>query len=107
MAPALADLGALVRIPGIAWPAFDQTQLEKSAADMITQINGAIAAVDSAQGDADRANAKSKLAALQRQQYEMQQQIAKTKAAADLAERRKGVKISKECLDNPLAKGCQ
>ena len=32
MAPALADLGALVRIPGIAWPAFDQTQLEKSAA---------------------------------------------------------------------------
>ena len=32
MAPALADLGALVRIPGIAWPAFDQTQLQKSAA---------------------------------------------------------------------------
>lgn len=31
MAPALADLGALVRIPGIAWPAFDQTQLERSA----------------------------------------------------------------------------
>ncbi|PZU38058.1 MAG: dipeptidase [Microbacterium sp.] len=28
---ALADLGALVRIPGIAWPAFDQSQLERSA----------------------------------------------------------------------------
>ena len=28
---ALADLGRLVRIPGIAWPAFDQTQLERSA----------------------------------------------------------------------------
>ena len=28
---ALSDLGALVRIPGIAWPAFDQTQLERSA----------------------------------------------------------------------------
>ncbi|MFG6401085.1 dipeptidase [Microbacterium sp. P04] len=28
---ALADLGALVRIPSIAWPAFDQTQLVKSA----------------------------------------------------------------------------
>lgn len=28
---ALADLGDLVRIPGIAWPSFDQTQLEKSA----------------------------------------------------------------------------
>ncbi|MGX1694326.1 M20/M25/M40 family metallo-hydrolase [Microbacterium keratanolyticum] len=29
---ALADLGDLVRIPGIAWPSFDQTQLERSAA---------------------------------------------------------------------------
>lgn len=28
---ALADLGRLVRIPGIAWPAFDQTQLVRSA----------------------------------------------------------------------------
>lgn len=29
---ALADLGRLVRIPGIAWPAFDQEQLQRSAA---------------------------------------------------------------------------
>ncbi|MEV7691714.1 dipeptidase [Microbacterium sp. NPDC089189] len=28
---ALADLGALVRIPSVAWPAFDQTQLQRSA----------------------------------------------------------------------------
>ena len=28
---ALADLGSLVRIPSIAWPAFDQTQLRRSA----------------------------------------------------------------------------
>lgn len=28
---ALSDLGDLVRIPGMAWPAFDQTQLERSA----------------------------------------------------------------------------
>lgn len=28
---ALSDLGSLVRIPGMAWPAFDQTQLERSA----------------------------------------------------------------------------
>lgn len=28
---ALSDLGHLVRIPGIAWPAFDQTQLQRSA----------------------------------------------------------------------------
>lgn len=29
---ALADLGNLVRIPGIAWPAFDQSNLQRSAA---------------------------------------------------------------------------
>ncbi|KDA06312.1 hypothetical protein DC31_10745 [Microbacterium sp. CH12i] len=28
---ALSDLGDLVRIPGMAWPSFDQTQLERSA----------------------------------------------------------------------------
>ena len=28
---ALADLGALVRIPSIAWPAFDQSQVQRSA----------------------------------------------------------------------------
>ena len=28
---ALADLGALVRIPSVAWPAFDQTQVQRSA----------------------------------------------------------------------------
>jgi acetylornithine deacetylase/succinyl-diaminopimelate desuccinylase-like protein len=34
---ALADLGALVRIPSIAWPAFDQSQLERSA-DAIAEL---------------------------------------------------------------------
>jgi len=29
---ALGDLGRLVRVPGIAWPAFDQEQLQRSAA---------------------------------------------------------------------------
>jgi hypothetical protein len=36
----------------------------------------------------------------------MEQRIAEAKAAAARAERKKGVKISKECQDNPLAKGC-
>lgn len=34
---ALADLGRLVRIPGIAWPAFDQSQLERSA-DAVAEL---------------------------------------------------------------------
>ncbi|WP_407358131.1 dipeptidase [Microbacterium sp. LTA6] len=37
---ALADLGDLVRIPGIAWPAFDQTQLERSAAAVAALATG-------------------------------------------------------------------
>lgn len=37
---ALSDLGALVRIPGIAWPAFDQTQLERSAAAVAELARG-------------------------------------------------------------------
>ncbi|WP_309128635.1 dipeptidase [Microbacterium sp.] len=34
---ALSDLGGLVRIPGIAWPAFDQSQLERSA-DAVAEL---------------------------------------------------------------------
>ena len=37
---ALADLGELVRIPGIAWPSFDQTQLERSAARVAELAEG-------------------------------------------------------------------
>lgn len=40
IAPALADLGTLVRIPGIAWPAFDQTQLERSASAVASLAEG-------------------------------------------------------------------
>jgi len=65
-----------------------------------------INAVADAQNDADRANAKARLAALQREQYEMKQRAAAAKAAADKAERAKGVHTSAECLANPLAKGC-
>jgi hypothetical protein len=82
-------------------------ELEKNAAEMINQINNAIAAVKSAQTNADRKAAEDKLAKLQQQQAEMQERIKAAKDAAARAERLKGVKISKECLDNPLAKGCQ
>jgi len=37
---ALADLGDLVRIPGIAWPSFDQTQLERSASRVAELAEG-------------------------------------------------------------------
>ena len=74
--------------------------------ELDTKVAGAVSAVTDAQNDADRASAKAKLVALQREQYEMKQRAKDAKAAADLAERKKGVKISKECMENPLAKGC-
>lgn len=37
---ALSDLGGLVRIPGIAWPAFDQTQLQRSADTIAALVRG-------------------------------------------------------------------
>lgn len=37
---ALADLGSLVRIPSIAWPAFDQSALVKSADAVATLLEG-------------------------------------------------------------------
>lgn len=37
---ALADLGALVRIPSIAWPAFDQSQLQRSAEAVADLVRG-------------------------------------------------------------------
>ncbi|WOF21824.1 dipeptidase [Microbacterium betulae] len=38
---ALADLGRLVRIPGIAWPSFDQEQLQRSARTIAELAEGA------------------------------------------------------------------
>lgn len=60
-----------------------------------------------AQNDADRAAAKAKLEALRKERAEMDARIAAAKAAASKAQRKQGAKISKECLDNPLAKGCE
>jgi hypothetical protein len=81
--------------------------LEQTAADMIVRINEAIAIIDAAQNDADRAAAAAKLKALAREQAELEQRVRAAKEAARKTEERKGVKVSKECLDNPLAKGCQ
>lgn len=82
-------------------------QLEKSTRELIDQLNAAIGAVGAAQGDAERAAAQDRLAALVKQQAELEAQIAAAKAAAAKAERGLGKKLPPECLDNPLATGCQ
>ena len=80
--------------------------LEKEATELIGAINAAIQAIDSATTESDRIKAKGQLAELQKRQAEMQARIAETKAQAARAERKKGAQLSKECQENPLAKGC-
>ena len=81
-------------------------KLSNDLADLDKKVNSAVNGVVAAQNDADRKAAAANLATLQQQKRDMEQRIAAAKAAADKANRAKGLHISQECLDNPLAKGC-
>jgi phage-related minor tail protein len=81
-------------------------KIQKDLDDLTDKIGKAVDAVATAQNDADRASARSKLQQLQKEQFEMRQRAADAKAAAAKAERARGVHTSAECLANPLAKGC-
>ena len=81
-------------------------KLEADMGEMNKRVDSAVDALSTAQTQADRDSANSKLAALRREKAEMEQRIADAKAARAKAERKAGVKISKECLENPLARGC-
>ena len=84
-------------------------RVDQLDADMKAQndrLAAADAALKTAVSDADRKEAQKNLDTLRRQKYEMEQRIAAARAQAAKIERGKGVHISKECLDNPLAKGC-
>ena len=85
--------------------AVEKLQVEIEA--LILRVDAAVDAVANAQNDNDRASATAALQRLQREKAELEARIAEAKARAMRAERRKGVKLSKECLDNPLAKGCE
>ena len=81
-------------------------KLAKDVDDLSARITDALGKVSEAQSDADRAAASARLQELQRGQAEMRARVEAAKAAAAHAERVKGVHISPECLNNPLAKGC-
>lgn len=81
-------------------------QVAKDLGDHDGRLAKAASELISAQNEADRAAAAAKLEALKKEQAELEARVAAAKAAAEKAERAKGVKISKECLDHPLAKGC-
>ena len=81
-------------------------KLEKDLDEIQEKVGKAVNDLSVAQNDADRQAARGKLAEAQKEQYEMKQRVATAKAAAERAERNKGVHISDECKNNPLAKGC-
>jgi hypothetical protein len=81
-------------------------QLDRDMKLQNEQLAAADRAVKSAQTDADRKAALANLAKLSQQKFEMEQRIQAAKSAAAKAQRAKGVHLSKECLENPLAKGC-
>jgi hypothetical protein len=84
-------------------------RVDRLDADMKEQndrLAAADAAVKSARNEADLKAAQQNLEKLRQQKYEMEQRIQAARAAAAKVDRAKGVHISKECLDNPLAKGC-
>jgi len=84
-------------------------QVEKFQRDldeMDSKVTKAVADVAAAKDASDIKLAQNRLMELQREQAEMKQRVAAAKAAAEKAERNKGLHVSKECMDNPLAKGC-
>jgi chromosome segregation ATPase len=82
------------------------TAVQTKLGELDAHVSAAVDAVAAAQTQTDRDALVAKLASLQREKAELEAKMAEAKASAARAERMKGVHISKECLDNPLAKGC-
>lgn len=81
-------------------------KLQHELDELDKRVTTAVDSVVAAQNDADRASAKAKLEQLRREKAEMDAKLAAARAEAQKAARKRGPKISKECEDNPLAKGC-
>ena len=82
-------------------------RLQRDADALAQRVDAAVDALANAQNDADRQSASAALKALQTERAEFEARMGEAKAKAARAERMRGVKISKECLDNPLSAGCQ
>jgi hypothetical protein len=81
-------------------------RLQRDLEDMDKRVGAAVDSVVAAKDEADRNSATQKLAKLRQEKAEMERRIAEAKAAAALAKRKQGSKVSAECQNNPLAKGC-
>jgi hypothetical protein len=80
-------------------------QTEREA--LQNEIDAAVQAVANATNDAERSTATTALRAAQTKKADLEARLAAATAKATAAERAKGVHVSQECLDNPLAPNCQ
>lgn len=103
-AQAQRDKDEAVRVAQEAQDRVDK--LSKDMKDQDDRLNAADQALRTAQTEDERKKAEVELRRLRDQKLDMEKRIQEAKNAAAKAERAKGVHISKECLDNPLAKGC-
>ncbi|HEY1559022.1 MAG TPA: hypothetical protein VGF94_29575 [Kofleriaceae bacterium] len=83
------------------------SKAQKDLEDLQGRLDKAISDVASAQDAVALREAQARLSELNKEKAEMNTRLAAAKAAAEKAERVKGVHLSQECLNNPLAKGCQ
>lgn len=81
-------------------------RLQKDADELDVKVSAAIDAVVASQTEADRANAQEKLTQLRKEKASLEHRLAEAQAKAARAKRMQGARVSRECLDNPLAKGC-
>jgi len=81
-------------------------RLEGDLADLNKRMDGAVDALRLARDEDARARADAQLQKLRQEKVDMERRIYEAKQAAAKAERAKGLKISDECKNNPLAKGC-
>jgi DNA repair exonuclease SbcCD ATPase subunit len=81
-------------------------QAQKDLDENASKVDKAIADVGAAQDAVALKAAQQRLQELQREQAEIRGRVEAAKQAAAKAERARGVHVSQECLNNPLAKGC-
>ena len=70
------------------------------------KVGVAVTAIDDALTDADRAAAKSRLQQALKEYEELKERVVEARARFARAKRLSGANFSKECMENPLARGC-
>ena len=82
-------------------------KMQGELTEIATQVDKATADLAAATDKAARDLAQQKLTELQKMKTAMEAKLAEAKTMAASAKRAQGVHVSKECMDNPLAKGCE